>query len=78
MPVAGEVLVPGGPFTMGTDTEPWALDNERPAHQVRRAGFFIDAAPVTNGQYAAFIAAGGYDDPRWWSRPAGRTGRRPG
>ena len=29
-----EVLVPGGPFTMGTSTEPWALDNERPAHQV--------------------------------------------
>ena len=27
-----EVLVPGGPFTMGTSTEPWALDNERPAH----------------------------------------------
>src|SRR6266581_2690725 len=24
-----EVLVPGGPFTMGTSTEPWALDNER-------------------------------------------------
>src|SRR5215467_10024741 len=22
-----EVLVPGGPFTMGTSTEPWALDN---------------------------------------------------
>src|ERR1700685_2356440 len=29
-----EVLVPGGPFTMGTSTEPWALDNERPAHPV--------------------------------------------
>ena len=28
-----EVLVPGGPFTMGTSTEPWALDNERPAHR---------------------------------------------
>ena len=30
----GEVLVPAGPFTMGTSTEPWALDNERPAHVV--------------------------------------------
>ena len=29
-----EVLVPGGPFTMGTSAEPWALDNERPAHVV--------------------------------------------
>ncbi|MBM2619632.1 ergothioneine biosynthesis protein EgtB [Actinoplanes sp. LDG1-06] len=69
-PVTGEVLVPGGPFTMGTDTEPWALDNERPAHQVDVPAFHIDRAAVTNGQYAAFIDAGGYDDPRWWS-PAG-------
>ena len=29
-----EVLIPGGPFTMGTSTHPWALDNERPAHTV--------------------------------------------
>lgn len=30
-----EVLVPGGPFAMGTSTEPWALDNERPARSGR-------------------------------------------
>ncbi|RSM67852.1 ergothioneine biosynthesis protein EgtB [Actinoplanes sp. ATCC 53533] len=65
--VSGEVLIPGGPFAMGTDTEAWALDNERPAHTVQVPAFFIDAAPVTNGRYAEFIAAGGYDDPRWWS-----------
>ncbi|HLU45793.1 MAG TPA: ergothioneine biosynthesis protein EgtB [Natronosporangium sp.] len=70
VPVAGEVLIPAGPFTMGTSTEPWALDNERPAHVVDVPAFLIDAAPVTNGQYAEFIADGGYDDPRWWS-PAG-------
>src|SRR5690348_5165582 len=29
-----EVLVPAGPFTMGTSTEAWALDNERPGHVV--------------------------------------------
>src|SRR5215467_11467832 len=29
-----EVLIAAGPFTMGTSTEPWALDNERPAHPV--------------------------------------------
>jgi iron(II)-dependent oxidoreductase len=62
-----EVLVPGGPFTMGTSTEPWALDNERPAHQVQVAGFYLDTTPVTNQAYAAFIADGGYDDPRWWT-----------
>jgi iron(II)-dependent oxidoreductase len=67
VPVSGEVLIPAGPFTMGTDTEPWALDNERPAHVVDLPAYLIDAAPVTNGDYARFIAAGGYDDERWWS-----------
>jgi gamma-glutamyl hercynylcysteine S-oxide synthase len=62
-----EVLVPGGPFTMGTSTEPWALDNERPAHEVHVAGFYLDTTPVTNDAYAAFIADGGYDQPRWWT-----------
>jgi iron(II)-dependent oxidoreductase len=62
-----EVLVPGGPFTMGTSTEPWALDNERPAHSVDVAPFFLDTTPVTCGAYAEFIADGGYDDPRWWT-----------
>jgi gamma-glutamyl hercynylcysteine S-oxide synthase len=52
---------------MGTSTEPWALDNERPAHTVHVEPFMIDTAPVTNAAYARFIAAGGYDEPRWWS-----------
>jgi gamma-glutamyl hercynylcysteine S-oxide synthase len=67
VPVTGEAFIPGGPFTMGTSTEPWALDNERPAHTVDVPAFFIDRAAVTNGRYAAFIDAGGYQDPRWWS-----------
>jgi gamma-glutamyl hercynylcysteine S-oxide synthase len=65
-----EVLVPGGPFTMGTSTEPWALDNERPAHQVDVPAFWIDTTPVTNAAFIEFIEAGGYDDERWWA-PAG-------
>ncbi len=62
-----EVLIPGGRFTMGTSTEPWALDNERPAHEVDVAPYYLDSTPVTNAAYADFIAAGGYDDPRLWS-----------
>jgi iron(II)-dependent oxidoreductase len=65
-----EVLIPGGPFTMGTSAEPWALDNERPAHTVTVPAFYLDTTPVTNAAYAEFAADGGYDDPRWWS-PAG-------
>jgi len=62
-----EVLVPAGGFTMGTSTEAWALDNERPAHRVELPGFWIDTVPVSNGRYLAFMADGGYDDPRWWT-----------
>jgi iron(II)-dependent oxidoreductase len=71
----GEVFVAGGPFTMGTSTEPWALDNERPAHRVDVPAYFIDRFPVTNGQYLAFIDAGGYANPVWWS-PAGWAHRQ--
>ena len=61
-----EVLVPGGPFTMGTSDDPWALDNERPAHTVHVPAFWLDTTPVTNAAYQRFIEDGGYDDPRWW------------
>ncbi|WP_084703870.1 ergothioneine biosynthesis protein EgtB [Phaeacidiphilus oryzae] len=65
-----EVLVPGGEFTMGTDTDPWALDNERPARAVHVPAFHLDTVPVSNGRYQEFIEDGGYEDPRWWT-PAG-------
>ncbi|MEU7136338.1 ergothioneine biosynthesis protein EgtB [Streptomyces sp. NPDC046261] len=61
-----EVLVEGGSFTMGTSTEPWALDNERPAHPRFVPSFFIDTVPVSNGAYLRFIEDGGYAEPRWW------------
>jgi iron(II)-dependent oxidoreductase len=62
-----EVFVAGGTYPVGTDLEVWAYDNERPAHEAMLAPFWIDAVPVTNGDYAAFVTAGNYDDPRWWS-----------
>lgn len=67
-----EVLVPGGPFTMGTSTEPWALDNERPAHRRVVPAFFIDTAPVTAGAFARFIEDGGYQRRSWWTGPGWR------
>ncbi len=62
-----EILVPAGPFVMGTDTDSWAYDNERPAHAVDVPDFYIDTTPTTNAEYARFIAAGGYDDLQWWT-----------
>ncbi|MBO0829840.1 MAG: ergothioneine biosynthesis protein EgtB, partial [Streptosporangiales bacterium] len=64
---AGEAFVEGGPFVMGTSTDPWAYDNERPAHTVDVPSFWIDTTPVTNAAYRAFVEDGGYDQPRWWS-----------
>jgi gamma-glutamyl hercynylcysteine S-oxide synthase len=63
------VLVPGGPFVLGVDAadEPFSLDNERPAHWVDVPAFRIGRVPVTNAEYARFVADGGYDRPRWWS-----------
>ncbi|MPQ97748.1 ergothioneine biosynthesis protein EgtB [Modestobacter sp. I12A-02628] len=68
--VAGtSVLVPAGGFVLGVDAadEPFSLDNERPAHVVHVDAFRIGRVPVTNAEYAAFLADGGYDQPRWWS-----------
>ncbi|MBW3644123.1 MAG: ergothioneine biosynthesis protein EgtB [Actinobacteria bacterium] len=62
-----EVVVDGGPFTMGTDDEAWAYDNERPAHVVDLAPFRIDAHPTTNAAFTEFVEAGGYHERRWWS-----------
>jgi iron(II)-dependent oxidoreductase len=67
-----EALIPGGPFTMGTGTDPWAQDNERPAHSVHVPAFHLDTTPVTNEAYEAFIADGGYADPRWWTQEGWR------
>jgi iron(II)-dependent oxidoreductase len=62
-----DVTIPGGDYTIGTDNEPWAYDNERPAHVVTLAPFRIDTTPVTNEQYQVFVESGGYDDPGCWS-----------
>jgi gamma-glutamyl hercynylcysteine S-oxide synthase len=60
------VVVPAGPFAMGSDS-PHVYDNERPRHTLDVAAFAIDRYPVTARRYAAFIAAGGYHNPAWWS-----------
>jgi iron(II)-dependent oxidoreductase len=64
---SGEVLVPGGPFMMGSD-DPWAYDNERPAHVVDMPPFRIDRALVTNAEYAEFVEAEGAAAPLRWGR----------
>jgi iron(II)-dependent oxidoreductase len=65
-----EVRIPAGRFVMGTSDDPWAYDNERPAHDVDLPAYFIDTVPVSNRAYRGFVQDGGYDEQRWWS-PAG-------
>lgn len=63
---SGEISVAGGRVVIGAD-EPWAYDNERPAHEVELAPYSIDRALTTNGDYLAFMAADGYADRELWS-----------
>jgi sulfatase modifying factor 1 len=55
----GMVWIPGGEFTMGTDGKLGWVD-EKPAHRVRVAGFWMDESEVTNAQFRKFVEAKGY------------------
>ena len=61
------VRFPGGAVPIGTDDRSAAYDNERPAQLATVAPFWIDVHPVTNGDFLAFMSAGGYDRPEYWS-----------
>ena len=56
-PGDGMHWIPGGTFRMGDDN---AYPEEAPAHKVAVSGFWIDEYPVTNTNFAAFVAATGY------------------
>lgn len=61
------VWIPQSRFSMGSGA---GNRDERPAHQLELEGFYLDVCPVTNAQYAAFVAATGYQ-PRQWKSPQG-------
>jgi len=59
------IFVPGGHFVMGTN----ALHSnkaDQPAHTVDVPDFWIDKYPVTQAEYAAFVAAKHYRAPLNW------------
>ncbi|GLS23869.1 hypothetical protein GCM10007874_68900 [Labrys miyagiensis] len=51
------VHVPGGMFRMGSNNH---YPEEAPAHRVTVDGFWMDATPVTNRQFRAFVEATGH------------------
>ncbi|MDQ2889475.1 MAG: ergothioneine biosynthesis protein EgtB [Gemmatimonadota bacterium] len=64
---ADMIRVPAGEYPMGTDDRVRAYDNERPRHLASVSAFDMDATPVTNSEFAQFIADDGYDRPEFWS-----------
>src|SRR5258708_5563091 len=57
-PPKGMVWIPPGRFRMGSPHE--AFTDARPIHSVGLDGFWMDATPVTNGEFARFVQATGY------------------
>lgn len=66
LPSADMVAITQGHYRVGSRGEPWAYDNELPPQAVELANFRIARRPVTNGEYLAFMKAGGYDRKEFW------------
>jgi ergothioneine biosynthesis protein EgtB len=57
---------PGGIYEIGHSGAGFAFDNEGPRHRAWLDQFRIAGRLVTNGDYAEFIADGGYAKPELW------------
>lgn len=71
------VQIPAGTFWMGSteeEVEHWIKEtgkeydkDELPRHEVYLDAYEVAKYPTTNAMYAHFIAAGGYENERWWA-----------
>lgn len=79
---AGDVSLPGGDVELGMPRSApgFVFDNEKWAHCVRLAPYAIARRCVSNREFAAFVADGGYARSELWSDEGrawlARTGRR--
>jgi iron(II)-dependent oxidoreductase len=65
---ARAVAFGGGAFELGTRPGAYFIqDNECGAHAVEVEPFALATLAVTQGEYAEFVDAQGYAEPRWWS-----------
>jgi formylglycine-generating enzyme required for sulfatase activity len=62
------VLIPAGEFLMGSDpsVDKDAWDNEQPQSTLYLLDYYLAKTPVTNAQYAAFVQATDYRQPKHW------------
>jgi formylglycine-generating enzyme required for sulfatase activity len=78
--IHGTALVPqfahvaAGTHRVGSHGTPYPM--EQPVHDIHLDRFDIAVWPVTNAEYACFIAAGGYNDDQWWHSDNARQWRR--
>jgi ergothioneine biosynthesis protein EgtB len=57
---------PGGLVSVGHGGAGFAFDNEGPRHPVWLTPFALAQRLVSNAEFAAFVADGGYRRPSWW------------
>ncbi|MDI6739896.1 MAG: SUMF1/EgtB/PvdO family nonheme iron enzyme [Candidatus Edwardsbacteria bacterium] len=62
------ITITAGNFTMGSlPGDPYARTDEQPQHTVYLNTYQISKYEVTNAQYKAFMDAGGYTNPAYWT-----------
>jgi formylglycine-generating enzyme required for sulfatase activity len=64
------LTVAGGSTTLGKpkDYPSFGFDNEYGSKTIEVAGFKASKYKITNGQFHAFVKAGGYNQPTYWSK----------
>jgi ergothioneine biosynthesis protein EgtB len=60
------VSFPEGVYWIGHDGHGFAFDNESPRHRCFVEPFQLASRLITNGEYLAFMADGGYERPELW------------
>ncbi len=64
----GDAAIAGGAFMLGASRDDgFVFDNEKWAHPVQVPPFRMARTAVSNGEFAAFVDAGGYTRREWWS-----------
>jgi formylglycine-generating enzyme required for sulfatase activity len=67
-------VVAGGRFVMGSAI---GRDDQRPRHVVEVRAFALAVTPVTNAQFAQFLATAGREPPPWFRDPAFASPQQP-
>ena len=65
------VAIPSDSYVIGSNTR----TDEQPIRKVELTKFEVARYPVTNAEWALFMAAGGYDEEQWWVTTADKAWR---